>query len=46
MRCSCCSNWKLPDKLAAIHLENELARDGDPNNANDEIAALFVRCMR
>lgn len=36
---------RLPDKLAAIELDNDLAGEGSGSNVNDELAAMLRRCM-
>jgi hypothetical protein len=37
------TEYRLPCKLRAIELDNDLAGDGSEANANDEIAALMAR---
>lgn len=37
---------KLPDKIAAIQLDNKLAGKGQADDGDDPIAELIRRCMR
>ena len=38
--------YRLPDKLAAIKLDNDLAGEGAEAEANDALAALLERVMK
>jgi hypothetical protein len=38
--------WKLPDKIAAIQLDNKMAGQGEADGADDSIAKLIRSCMR
>lgn len=37
--------FRLPDKLAAIETDNDLAGKGSEASVNDELAAMLRRCM-
>lgn len=37
------AEYRLPDKLRAIQLDNDLAGEGSEAQANDELAALLGR---
>jgi hypothetical protein len=40
------TEFRLPDKLAAIKLDNDLAGEGSEAEANDALSALLERCMK